>query len=151
MPEEKGSASQQGKDLLEEVYKATTMGVQATDLILPKIQDGNLHAQVERQKNNYQGMASKARALLDQEGQGPGSGSKPMQKAMLWSSIQMNTLMNGSTGHLAQMMIQGSTMGIVDMQKRLNDLPASEEKPRKLAEEFIEGEQKSIEELKRML
>lgn len=151
MPTKHQEASSQGRDLLEEVYKATTMGVTATDILLPKVEDQALRSQIERQRNNYQGMASKARELLENEGEDAGKGSRPMQKAMLWGSIQMNTLMNNSTEHMAEMMIQGSTMGIVDMQKRLNDLPASDEKPRRLAEEFIEGEQHSIENLKQLL
>ncbi len=149
--EKKTDAYKAGCAVLEEVYKATSMGVAASDYLLPKVADDTLRTQVERQRDNYQGMAQKAADLLKARGQVPHTGTNPMQKAMLWGSIQMETMADRTTSHMAQMMIEGSTMGIVDMQKRLNDLPPSQGEPRKLAEEFIEGEQHSIENLKKLL
>lgn len=144
-------AYREGCAVLEEVYKATSMGVTASEYLLPKVADDALRTQVERQRDNYQGMAKKAQALLKARGQVPHTGANPMQKAMLWGSIQMETMADRTTSHMAQMMIEGSTMGIVDMQKRLNDLPPSQGEPRRLAEAFIEGEQHSIENLKKLL
>ena len=40
--------------------------------------------------------------------------------ALLWLSLQGNTLCNRETSHLAEMMIQGSSMGIVSLTKALN-------------------------------
>ena len=39
---------------------------------------------------------------------------------MLWLALQGNTLCNRETSHLAEMMIQGSNMGIVSLTKALN-------------------------------
>ncbi len=74
-----------------------------------------------------------------------------MKKAMLWGSVQMNTLMDSSPTHIAEMMINGTTMGIVDMTKKLNQLDEADAGAKKLAEEFIRGQQKSIEVLKQHL
>ena len=48
-------------------------------------------------------------------------------------------------------MINGTTMGIVDMTKKLNQLDEADAGAKKLAEEFIRGQQKSIEVLKQHL
>ena len=55
------------------------------------------------------------------------------------------------TPHIAEMMINGTTMGIVDMTKKLNQLDEADAGAKKLAEEFIRGQQKSIEVLKQHL
>ena len=36
----------------------------------------------------------------------------PFKKAMLWSSIKMKTMMNNSRNQVAEMMINGTVMGI---------------------------------------
>ena len=33
----------------------------------------------------------------------------------------MNTMLDTTTSHLAEMMINGATMGIIDLEKKLND------------------------------
>ena len=89
--------------------------------------------------------------MLEEKGDKPKVATQPMQKAMLWGSIQMNTLANSTPEHLAEMMIQGTTMGIIDIQKRLNELPQADSDSRKLAEDFLKGEQQNIDELKKLL
>ena len=63
---------------------------------------------------------------------------------MLWGSIQMNTLLDSSEQHIAEMMINGTTMGIIDMTKKLNELEQPTAKEKEIAEEFIENSQAYI-------
>ncbi len=67
-----------------------------------------------------------------------------MAQTMLWGSIQMNTLMNSSEQHIAEMMINGTTMGIIDMTKKLNELEKPNQDERELAQTFIEQSQAYI-------
>ena len=46
-----------------------------------------------------------------------------MEKAMLWSSVQLNSMLDTDASHIAEMVINGSTMSIVSMTKKLNELP----------------------------
>ena len=141
----------ENQNILEEVYKACSMGAQATEVLLDKVHDGPLHEQILKERKTYDATAHKAAAMLEKEGTSPKAESKPLQKAMLWGSVQMNTMANGSPEHIAEMMIQGTTMGIVDMQKHLNELPKADSGSRALAEEFLKHEQESIDELKTLL
>ncbi len=73
------------------------------------------------------------------------SKEKMMEQTMLWGSIQMNTLLDSSEQHIAEMMINGTTMGIIDMTKKLNELEQPKAKRKKeIAEEFIENSQAYI-------
>lgn len=138
-------------DILNEVYKASSMGIKAVEILLPKVHDGKMQSQIRKQQQSYETTAHKAAQMLQKKGQAPDSGTKPVQKAMLWGSIQMNTLANSTSEHIADMMIQGTTMGIVDMQKRLNELPQADSDSRQLAENFLKDEQQNIDELKKLL
>lgn len=140
--------SRQNKDLLEEVYKATKMGLEATELIIPKVHDDSLREEVELQGENYKGMNCKARDMLRSKGREPDDDDATMKDVMLRGSIKMNTLVNKSSRHIAEMMINGTTMGIVDMTKRLNELDDADAGSKKLAEEYIANEQRNIEQLK---
>ena len=45
----------------------------------------------------------------------------PLKKAMIWSSIKMNTLADKSKSHMADMMVQGTVMGIVELTQLKNE------------------------------
>ena len=72
------------------------------------------------------------------------SKEKMMDQTMLWGSSQMNTLLDSSEQHIAEMMINGTTMGIIDMTKKLNELEKPKANEKKIAEEFIESSQAYI-------
>lgn len=140
----------QNVQLLKELYQASHMGIEASNLVTSKVEDEGLREEIERQRQKYKSLAVKTERMLADAGETPES-EPAMKKAMLWGSVQMNTLLDSSPSHIAEMMINGTTMGIVDMTKRLNQLPEADAGAKKLAEEFIQGQQKSIEVLKQHL
>ena len=74
-----------------------------------------------------------------------------MQKAMLWGSIQANTMLNISTNHVADMVIQGNARGITDLMKAKHNNKNSGSMANELAEELMDFEEENIERLKRFL
>ena len=50
-----------------------------------------------------------------------------MKKAMMWGSIKMNTLKDNSRAHIAEMMIQGTVMGITSLKTSLSELPKDDD------------------------
>lgn len=140
----------QNTQLLKEIYEASAMGMEATKLVLPKVTDESLRGDIERQAQKYKGLAVKTEKMLAKQGETPDA-EPAMKKAMLWGSVQMNTLVDSSPTHIAEMMISGTTMGIIDMTKKLNQLDEADAGAKKLAEEYIQGEQKNIELLKQHL
>ena len=47
----------------------------------------------------------------------------PMKKAMMWGSIKMNTLTDNSRSHIADMMIQGTVMGLTSLKTSYGERP----------------------------
>ena len=67
----------------------------------------------------------------------------------------MNTLLDATTSHLAEMMIEGSTMGITEHTRISHELERSDDPNReavdRLAKDVVSFEQKQIERLKQYL
>jgi hypothetical protein len=128
--------SRQNQELLEEIYKATKMGMEATQLVIPKIHNSDLKEDIEAQCDSYAEFAEKSERMLKQNHKEPDK-QNPLQKATLWGAIELNTLANTSTEHIAEIMINGTTMGIVDLTKKLNELDEVDAGSKKLAMEWV--------------
>lgn len=63
----------------------------------------------------------------------------------------METLRDRSPSHLADTLIQGSTMGVIDMTRARARCPEADPGAHQLANEFLKNGQESIERLKRFL
>ena len=140
----------QNQDLLEEVYRATQMGLEGIRAVTPKIEDKKKKKEIRREEAVYQKFVSRAEEMLAAKGAIPQT-HDGVKKAMLWGSVQMNTLMDSSPEHMAELLINGTTMGIVDMTKKIGELGDSDAGARRLAEDFINFEEKSVEQLKKYL
>ena len=72
-------------------------------------------------------------------------------RMMLKGSIHVNTALNISREHLAEMMIQGSSRGITSMWKAMKHNRLATNAAVELAQELVDFEQKNIERLKEYL
>ncbi len=140
----------ENSNLLNEIAKACTMGVDAIEMLLPKTTTSALKTELEKQKGKYEKLHIQAETALEKYHMQPEK-EKMTQHAMLWGSIQMNTLVDSSEQHLAEMMINGTTMGIIDMTKKLNELEQPKQEEKQLAEEFIKSSQAYIDMWKQYL
>lgn len=142
--------SQENNQLINEIYRATKMGQQAINAVLPRVSNPKLREKIESQGNAYGRIAAKSYRMLSERQVEPEKESM-MQKVGLWGSVQMNTMIDRSSTHIAEMMINGSNMGITDITKKLNDLPKADAGARELAEEYLHCEEKHIESMKKYL
>lgn len=74
-----------------------------------------------------------------------------LEKMGVWGSVQCNTLTDRSSSHIADLMIQGSQMGITDITKAKNMLTVADVAASALAEEYIACEQKHITSMQKYL
>ena len=65
--------------------------------------------------------------------------------------MAINTMISSDTGHIAEIMIGGSNMGITDMTKLVNNYDTKDSEAMRLAHDIILFEQHNIEVLKRYL
>lgn len=137
-------------EILREVQKNAEMAIKAIDTISNKVYDDDLALQLSRQSLKYSEIHNRA---LDQllDGKAEPFRSNHLSEMMLSGGIQARTLLDTSTGHIAEMMIQGSTMGITGMTKALNHHGNAEKMTMELASELVDFEEKNIERMKKFL
>ena len=136
--------------VLHESCRNTRMALNAIDTVLNKVYDEDLAYDLNCQANHFRELERKIHRTMQQEGIRPKEGSR-MEKAMLWSSIQANTLLNTSTGHVADMMIQGNARGITDLMKAAHNNKVTGSYANELANELMDFEEKNIQKLKSYL
>ena len=135
--------------VLKETRKNASMEVQAIDALMGKIYNQEFAYELTAQRNRFRDFERKAEAGLWEYGLLPKDSG--IQKAMLWGSIQANTMLNISTDHVADMVIQGNTKGITELLKVKHNNKNMGSYANELAEELMDFEEENIERLKRFL
>ena len=103
-------------NMLEAIVQNTEMGKNTLDQLVPMAEDEQFKAELLRQRNQ------EAHAAIDACG-GSAQGQSAMAKLNTKVSIGMKTITDKSTRNLAEMLTQGSSMGVVDCIKSQKDYP----------------------------
>ena len=136
--------------VLQESNRNTRMALEAIDTILNKVYDEELSYELNCQANKFRELHRKILRIMKREGIEPKEQSR-LERAMRWSAIQANTLLNTSTGHVADLMIQGNTRGITDLMKVTHNNKVKGSYANELAGELMDFEEKNIQKLKSYL
>lgn len=129
-----------------EIQRNTDMAMKAIDTISGKVYDDQLGMQISRQSIKYSELHNEAVKQLVEAKADTYHGSY-MADFMLKAGIHCNTLFNTSTSHIAELMIKGSNMGVLEMEKILNQNDAVGEKPMSLAKQLLDFEEKNVQRL----
>lgn len=135
--------------ILDENYRACTMGTQAINTLIHKVTDEKLALELNRQACKYTNLARKVTDKLAREYEIPRG--QTADKAVLWTGLQFNTLKNASNEHVAELVIRGNAMAVTDMMKILKKNKSAKKEYCELAEEIMDFEEKCIENLKTYL
>lgn len=138
-------------NIYREIQRNTEMAMKALDAVTDKIYDDRLATIVADQELQYSRLHDKAVQKLV-EGKAATYRSSAMENMMLRMGIGYNTLLNTSTGHIAEMIIKGSNNGVLEMEKVLAHNEEMAGAPCKtLAKELIAMENSNIKTLKEYL
>ena len=129
-----------------EIQRNTDMALKAIDTISDKVYDDQLAIQISRQSIKYAEIHNEAKKQLIEAKADTYHGNH-LADIMLKAGIQYNTLLNTSTGHIAEMMIKGSNMGVLEMEKILNHNEEAGEQSVGLARRLIDFEEKNVQRL----
>lgn len=137
----------QEEAVYKEIQRNAGQAITAIETVWDKVYDADLSMQISRQSLKYAQLKNQAvQALLDGQGV-PEQGSRIAdlkQKA----AIHYNTLLNTSTGRIAELMIRECNEGRLQLEKVLKHNEGAGEKPYALAKELMEFQERSIESLK---
>ena len=115
-------ATKKPEEALAEIYRNAQLALVSISDILPEVDDEEVKSQLHAQHEEYERFSARAAVLAKDMGlelKEP----NPMKKAMMWGSIKMNTLTDNSRAHIAEMMVQGTVMGITSLRTTAIELP----------------------------
>ena len=137
-------------NVLDELNKGSCMGVDAINFILDKVEDEEFKKVLNDQKDEYEKMTDKIGELYKEFSEKDPHETNAMTKAMTWSNVEMRTLTDHSNSKIAELMLQGTNMGIIEGRKLLNH-KSGNEKVDNLVEEYVNMQEKFVEILKKYL
>jgi len=140
----------QTQKLLQSIVENARTGLDACDQMMDKTKDAALRDELMSQRTVYQNFAQDAERALNAVGAQPHAKSM-MSRAGMWMGIEMNTLMDDSPAHIAELLIQGTTMGVIGMTRDQGNLPDASAEAQGMATAFIQSQQDAIEKLKKLL
>ncbi len=137
-------------NVLDELNKGACMGMDAIHFILDKVKDNHFKEILENQYNEYQTISNKIKELYPEYSEKKPHETNAMNKAMTWYGITMKTMTDQSNSKIAELLLQGTNMGIIEGRKLLNNKNSNEE-VNKLVEEYVTMQEKAVEKLKTFL
>ena len=142
--------------LAAHIYKNAKMGADSINDTLKAIKDPEekerIKTELTREYNEYDRIATKAERILT------GINVKPKEDGALLkmtakAGVAMNMMKDSTSSHVAEMMIEGLTMGITDTTRRSRKAAENGCDPEtlKLADEFISFQENSVDLMKKYL
>ncbi len=136
-------------ELLQYIYKTADMGCEGIDAV-EKHAEKKLLQELLRERSQYENIRTDAENMIRQGGEEPsGSGVMAKMSADVMTAGQL--MMDDSRSKIAEMMIQGTTMGIVKTIRHLKDYEGDDEEARGLGERLLRVQEENVEKMKAYL
>lgn len=142
--------TQQEVTVYKEIQKNTDMALKAIETISGKAYDDEFSRQLSEQSIRFSEIHNEASKQL-MAAKAPMYQGSALSSAMLKTGIHYNTMLNTSTGHLAELMIKENNNGILGLEKVLKHNENAGSLPVKLAKQLINIEEKNVASLKQFL
>ena len=136
--------------ILNELNKGIKMGMDSISNVSQKVQDDRFKEDLKYQYDEYNKILNEVNNELTNYDDFPKE-LNPMQKAMGWMGVEVNTLNDKSNSKIAELMIQGTNMGIIEGVKLLNQNPDADKEVKDTLNKFIKFQENTIEQLKKYL
>lgn len=130
-------------ELLRKTYENAKTGMDAIGLLMSKIQTTGFGNLLSEQKAKYYEIAREAALQLGGYQELPPEGGV-FSRLGMWSSVQMNIVNSKRTDRMAEVMINGSTEGMIEMRRLINRFRNADPRTLALANRLVDAEQENI-------
>jgi len=139
-------------NVLDEVNKGATMGMDAIEFIVKKVGDEDFKKTLEIEYNKYKDISRRVNNLCENytyEKEPHETGA--MNKVMTWWGVQMKAMNDKSNSNLSELLLNGTNMGIIEGRRLLNQNPDINKDIHTLLGDFVKMQEDSVETLKTYL
>lgn len=139
-------------NVLDEVNKGATIGMDAIEFISKKVGDENFKNVLDIEYNKYKDISRRVNDLyLNYTSKKEPHETSGMNKVMTWWGVQMNTMSDKSNSNLSELLLNGTNMGIIEGRRLLNQNPNINKDIHSLLADFVKMQEDSVEKLKSYL
>lgn len=138
------------KKAITDVYKNAHIALQSISDLIPEVDDEDIKTELKEQYEGYEKLIGEISSFMAESGIEP-KDVNPFKKAMLWSSIKMKTLFDNSRNQVAEMMINGTVMGINELTAMKNEQTNLDPGVLELLEKLLKLEEEYEQRLKKYL
>ena len=135
---------------LDEIHKGACMGMDAIDFIKDKIDDKKFKKEMDKEYRDYKSIKKQIEDMYPKYDNDDPHSTSVMNKAMTWTSIEMKTMNDTSNSNLAELLLKGVNMGIIEGKKILNNKKINEE-VRDVVNTYVKMQEENVEALKQYL
>lgn len=137
-------------NVLDELNKGACMGKDAIHFILDKVEDKRLLEELNIQYKKYNEISDKINNIYPKYNDDKLHETTTMNKAMTWWGIEMKTMTDHTTSKIAELLLQGTNMGIIEGRRLLNHKTTNDE-IHSLVQEYVDMQEQAVEKLKTFL
>lgn len=137
-------------ELLQMIAKNSQMGCKGIEDILPYTKTEEFRKALEAQKEEYGKIYKDAERLILERNEKLEDIS-PVAKMSTKTMTMMKTMQDDSEAHLAEMMYQGSAMGVTKILRNQKEYAGSNPKIKDLAQRLLTTEENNMEQMRKFL
>lgn len=141
----------QNLNILDEINKGATMGMDAISYVSEKVRDNNFKKVLDTEYNKYKNISTRVNKLYNNYSNKEPHETNTMNKVMTWYGVQMKTMTDDSTSKLSELLMQGTNMGIIEGRKLLNHNTNIEHDVKNILNDFVVMQEDSVETLRKYL
>lgn len=134
----------------QDVYKNAHIALQSISDLMASVEDEELKNELKDEYEGYEKIIGEISTFMAEQGIQP-QDVNFFKKAMLWSSIKMKTLFDNSKNQIAEMMINGTVMGINELTAMQNEKVNLSPEVEKIVENLLRFEEECEKRLKKFL
>ena len=138
-------------NILDEINKGATMGMDAISFVSEKASDENFKQVLNTEYNKYKKISIRVNNLYDNYSSKKPHETNAMNKMMTWYGIQMKTMTDNTTSKLSELLMQGTNMGIIEGRRLINQNPDINNDVSNILNDFVVMQEDSVETLKKYL
>lgn len=132
---------------LKELHKGAIMGMNSISYVEEKVGDKEFKNELSSQYNQYSDILTRIIDSYNHIGEVP-ENTNIKDKMQTWVGIQLNTMTDQSNSKLSEMLIQGTTMGIIEGCKLKNSNHNLNNNVETILNDFITMQENSVDKLK---
>jgi hypothetical protein len=137
--------------VLDEVNKGATMGMDAIHFVSNKVGDQTFKKVLDVEYGKYQEITNRVNDIYSQYNtEKEPHETNAMNKVMTWYGIEMKTMFDKSNSKIAELLLQGTNMGIIEGRKLLNH-KGTDKEVEKLVSDYVKNQEEAVEQLKKYL